>query len=250
MNIQFAVKNGEVDVLEVNPRASRTVPFVSKAMGLPLAKLAMKAMVGRSLRELGVTQARAVPYVAVKESVFPFKKFTGVDTLLGPEMKSTGEVMGLDRDFGRAFAKAQAAAAGPLPKTGQVFLSVKDKDKSSVFPIALDLARLGFRLVATRGTAEYLRQRGMNVEMVNKVMEGRPHIVDLLKSREVCLVINTVGDKTSQVDSYSIRRTTLNLDIPYSTTVSGARAVARALEAQRSGQWTVKPLQAYHREVS
>ncbi len=246
MNIQFAVKGDDVYVLEVNPRASRTVPFVSKTVGVPLAKWAMKVMMGKTLSELG-TMPRSFPYTAVKEAVFPFNRFPGVDTVLGPEMKSTGEVMGIDRDFGRAFAKAQAAAGGALPESGRVFLSVRDADQEALAPIAEALARLGFSLIATSGTASVLRCYGIDVEVVLKVHEGRPHIVDHLKNREVHLVINTVGDQASQRDSALIRRTTLLANIPYVTTLAGARVAVAAMQAARGGG-DIRTLQEYYRE--
>ncbi len=248
MNIQFAVKDGEVYILEVNPRGSRTIPFVSKTIGLPLAKIAMKAVLGSSLRTQGVLQERLLSYVAVKEAVFPFKRFN-VDSILGPEMKSTGEVMGIDHDFGRAFAKAEAGAENPLPLSGKVFISVKDKDKPAILPAANRLSELGFNLIATAGTASYLIQHGLTVERVNKVKEGRPHVVDHLKNREIQLVINTVGDKISQTDSYSIRRTVLQQGIPYFTTIAGAKAAIHGIEALRKEGTVVKTLQEYHRET-
>jgi carbamoyl-phosphate synthase large subunit len=248
MNVQFAVKGDDVYILEVNPRASRTVPFVSKTFGVPLAKWAMKVMMGRKLSELG-TIPRAVAYTAVKEAVFPFNRFPGVDTVLGPEMKSTGEVMGIDRDFGRAFAKAQAAAGGALPESGRIFLSVRDGDKAPLAPIAAALTRLGFSLIATGGTAETLKRCGVTVDVVLKVHEGRPHIVDHLKNREVHLVINTVGDQASQRDSALIRRTALLANIPYITTLAGARAAVAAMQARPRGGIDVKTLQEYYREA-
>jgi carbamoyl-phosphate synthase large subunit len=249
MNVQFAVKDDTVYILEVNPRASRTVPFVSKAVGLPLAKMAVHVMCGRSLKELGLTMEYRIPYIAVKEAVFPFNKFPGVDTILGPEMKSTGEVMGIDTDFGSAFAKAQAAAGGPLPLSGKVFISVKDKDKPAVRPVARRLAEFGFTIVATGGTAQYLGEHGIVSERVNKVQEGRPHIVDRLINREIALVINTVGDKKSQTDSYSIRRTALTQSISYFTTIAEAKAAVRGIEAVLKQGFRIQPLQAYHREI-
>ncbi|MDA8098021.1 MAG: carbamoyl-phosphate synthase large subunit [Nitrospiraceae bacterium] len=245
MNVQFAVKDGLVYVLEVNPRASRTVPFVSKAIGVPLAKLASRVMAGRTLAELGFTKEVTISHVAVKEAVFPFAKFPGVDTLLGPEMKSTGEVMGIDTDFGMSFAKSQIAAGNPMPTSGRVFISVKDKDKQAAFEVASGLERAGFKLVATRGTAEYLRKRGVTVETVNKVFEGRPHIVDSIKDRQVDLVINTVHGAESQKDSYSIRRTTLTQGIPYFTTMSAAKAAVRGIVALKAKPLQVKSIQEY-----
>jgi carbamoyl-phosphate synthase large subunit len=245
MNVQFAVKDGLIYVLEVNPRASRTVPFVSKAIGVPLAKLAARVMAGRTLVELGFTKEVSIAHVAVKEAVFPFAKFPGVDTLLGPEMKSTGEVMGIDADFGMSFAKSQIAAGNPMPTRGTVFISVKDKDKPAAHEVARGLARAGFTLVATRGTAEYLRTRGIAVETVNKVFEGRPHIVDSITDRQIDLVINTVYGSESQKDSYSIRRTTLTHGVPYFTTMSAAKAAVRGIEALRAKPLQVKSLQEF-----
>jgi carbamoyl-phosphate synthase large subunit len=246
MNIQFAVKEGRIYVLEVNPRASRTVPFVSKAIGVPLAKLAAKVMGGKTLIELGFVREKEIKHIAVKEAVFPFTKFPGVDTLLGPEMKSTGEVMGIDMDFGMAFAKSQIAAGNTMPVSGRVFLSVKDKDKAGLLEVAQGLEKMGFSLVATRGTAEYLKQRGITVETVNKVTEGRPHIVDQITDMQVDFVINTVYGAQSQKDSYSIRRTTLMKGIPYFTTLSAAKAAVRGIAAIKKNQLQVKSIQEYH----
>jgi carbamoyl-phosphate synthase large subunit len=247
MNVQFAVKDGVIYVLEVNPRASRTVPFVSKAIGVPLAKLAARVMAGKSLDELGFTKEVNIGHIAVKEAVFPFAKFPGVDTLLGPEMKSTGEVMGIDTDFGMSFAKSQIAAGNPMPTSGRVFISVKDKDKPAAYEVAAGLEKAGFSLVATRGTADYLRKRGVRVETVNKVFEGRPHIVDSIKDRQVDLVINTVHGAESQKDSYSIRRTTLTQGIPYFTTISAAKAAVRGIESLKAKPLRVKSLQEYQK---
>ena len=250
MNVQYAVKDDQVYVLEVNPRASRTIPFVSKTIGFPLAKLAMKVMCGKKLAELGFIQRPAIPYVAVKEAVFPFTKFSGVDTLLGPEMKSTGEVMGLDSDFGYAFAKSQiASAARSLPVSGKVFISVKDKDKPAMALVALRFSELGFSLVATRGTVVYFKSQGIKAERVNKVQEGRPHIVDALKNKEISYVINTVGDRVSKADSYSIRRTALTYGIPYFTTVAEARALVQGVESVIKRPFEIKTLQEYHSEI-
>jgi len=246
MNIQFAVKEGRIYVLEVNPRASRTVPFVSKAIGVPLAKLAARVMAGKTLVDLGFMKEVTIKHIAVKEAVFPFAKFPGVDTLLGPEMKSTGEVMGIDTDFGMSFAKSQMAAGNPMPMSGKVFLSVKDKDKAGVLDVAQGLQNAGFSIVATRGTAEYLKKRGITVETVNKVMEGRPHIVDLITDMQVDLVINTVSGAQSQKDSYSIRRTTLVKGIPYFTTISAAKAAVRGISAIKTRPLQVKSIQEYH----
>ncbi len=244
MNIQFAVKNKAVYIIEVNPRGSRTVPFVSKTIGQPLAKIAMKAVLGITLKEQGISE-KPLHHVAVKEAVFPFKRFK-MDSILGPEMKSTGEVMGIDSNFGGAFAKAEIAAENALPTSGTVFLSVKDQDKVMLSPIANRLHEIGFKLLATSGTAEYLQQLGLSVDSVKKVQEGRPNIVDTLKNKEIQLVINTVGDKMSQTDSYEIRQMVLQDSIPYFTTIAGARAAVRGIESLLKEDLKVKPLQAYH----
>jgi carbamoyl-phosphate synthase large subunit len=229
LNIQFAIKNETVYVLEVNPRASRTVPFVSKAIGVPLAKHATKIMLGRTLVDLGFAEEREVSHIAIKEAVFPFIKFPGVDVLLGPEMKSTGEVMGIDRDFRKAYVKSQIAAGSPLPTSGKVFISVKNRDKRAALGIGKRLAEMGFSLVATAGTAKLLTLQGMTVEMVHKVGEGyRPNIVDLMKRDEIALVFNTPEDGRARKDSYSIRRTAVTQNIPYYTTVDGAQAASAA----------------------
>ncbi len=247
INIQFAIKDGVVYVLEVNPRASRTVPFVSKAIGVPLAKLAAKIMAGMSLKELGFTVEPVLRHVAVKEAVLPFVKFPGVDALLGPEMKSTGEVMGIDREFGLAFAKSQVGASGALPLEGTVFLSVRDKDKPHITPLARQLAELGFRLVATAGTAAVLQAAGVPVDAVAKVIDGvRPHIVDKMKNGEIGLVINTPEGPHARLDSYSIRRTAVGVGIPYFTTMAAAHAAVEAIRAMRHGNLRVKALQEYH----
>ncbi|HYY15792.1 MAG TPA: carbamoyl-phosphate synthase large subunit, partial [Gammaproteobacteria bacterium] len=251
INIQFAVKNGDVYVLEVNPRASRTIPFVSKAIGVPLAKLAARVMAGKTLPALGLTKEREIPHIALKEAVFPFIKFPGVDTILGPEMKSTGEVMGIDRTFGRAFAKSQLSVgpASGLPTKGTVFISVKDKDKPAAVQLAHALHQLGFKILATRGTAQAIRAAGIPVEVVLKVLEGRPHVVDHIKNGDVHLLINTTLGKTSIRDSYSIRRTALVYDIPYCTTIPGAFAATQAIKALLDGPLDINPLQEYHRRV-
>ncbi len=236
MNIQFAVQNETVYVLEVNPRASRTVPFVSKSIGIPIAKMAMRILLGASLKELGLLDLPAGHrYVSVKEAVFPFRKFQGVDTLLGPEMKSTGEVMGIGEKFGKAFLDAQEAAGMTLPRSGTVFISVSDQDKAAIVSVAQSLASLGFRIVATHGTRVFLEGQGIAVEEVLKVKEGRPHVVDQIKNGEIQLVINTVSGRTAQKDSLSIRRETLVRNIPYYTTVAGAKAVSLALSGELDG---------------
>ena len=246
MNVQFAVQGNEVFVLEVNPRASRTVPFVSKTIGVPLAKLAMKAMVGHSLRDLNFTEVPPVRHIAVKESVFPFTKLGNVDVLLGPEMRSTGEVMGIDQDFGWAFAKSQAAAGLSLPQRGTIIMSVKDGDKPGTVNVAERLQAMGFKLQATRNTAAYLLERGLDVEPVNKVQEGRPHLVDHIKNRQAQLVVNTVGTASSHHDSLPIRREALQQNIPYFTTIQGIQAAVTAIEAMKKSSLTIKPLQDYH----
>jgi len=250
INVQFAIKDEVVYVLEVNPRASRTVPFVSKAIGVPLAKLAAKVMMGATLKELGFTEERALSHVAVKEAVLPFAKFPNVDAVLGPEMKSTGEVMGIDADFGRAFAKSQIAASGCLPMSGTAFLSVRDKDKPAVAGLATRLAELGFRLIATEGTAAVIRRAGVPVERVYKVTEGlRPHVVDKMKNGEVTVVINTPEGRSARMDSYSIRRTAVTMGIPYFTTLAAAAAAAEAIRALRQRELGIRSLQEYHATV-
>ncbi|HFD14934.1 MAG TPA: carbamoyl-phosphate synthase large subunit [Rhodospirillales bacterium] len=244
MNVQMAIKDDTVYILEVNPRASRTVPFVAKAIGAPIAKIAARVMAGERLGSFGL-HPRELGHVAVKEAVFPFARFPGVDLLLGPEMKSTGEVMGLDRDFGTAFLKSQIAAGNDLPASGRIFVSVRDADKDALVPVARDLADLGYELVATRGTAARLEAAGLGVETVNKVYEGRPHIVDLIKDGEIALVINTTHGRQAVKDSYSLRRTALLCGVPYYTTLAGARAVVHALRRLRAGELDVAPLQSY-----
>jgi len=247
LNIQFAIQNETIYVLEVNPRASRTVPFVSKAVGIPLAKLATRVMLGASLREPGFGEPAELPHVAVKEAVFPFVKFPGVDVILGPEMRSTGEVMGLDREFRTAYLKSQLAAGSPLPREGKAFLSVRNRDKRAIAPIARSLHDMGFGLVATEGTAKVLGRHGLSVDVINKVADGwRPNIVDLMKQGEIALVINTPEDGRARRDSYLIRRTAVMQSIPYYTTIDGAQAALEAIEALRGGALDVKPLQDYY----
>jgi carbamoyl-phosphate synthase large subunit len=247
INVQFAIKNETIFVLEVNPRASRTIPFVSKSIGVPLAKLATKVMLGKSLAELGFTEEREIAHIAVKEAVFPFVKFPGVDVVLGPEMKSTGEVMGIDRDFRKAYVKSQLAAGSPLPTTGKVFLSVKNRDKRTAVQVAKRLAEMGFSLVATQGTAKVLARHGMVVDVINKVAEGwRPNIIDLMKRGEIALVFNTPEDGRARKDSYLIRRTAVMQNIPYYTTTDGAQAAMGGIEALLKGELTVQSLQEYH----
>ncbi len=244
MNVQYAVKDGVIFILEVNPRASRTVPFVAKAIGAPLAKIASRVMAGEKLASFGLV-AKRHDHVAVKEAVFPFARFPGVDIILGPEMKSTGEVMGIDRDFGMAFAKAQLAAGTILPVKGAVFISVRDGDKPALVEAARRLTEMGLEIVATSGTARFFSEHGIPARSVNKVMEGRPHIVDSMKNGEIQLVFNTSEGAASIRDSFDLRRTALMNKIPYFTTVAGAKAAVRAIEALRAGSLAVAPLQAY-----
>ena len=246
INIQFAVKDDAVYVLEVNPRASRTIPFVSKAIGIPLAKVASEVITGRKLKELDIDSKRETKHVAVKEAVFPFIRFQGTDTILGPEMKSTGEVMGIDADFGKAFAKAQMAVEGGLPQSGTVFISVKDKDKPAIVDIAEGLHHSGFKIYATGGTAKAISEKKIPVTTVLKEYEGRPNIIDHLKNKEVQIVINTTEGKLSQKDSYNIRRYAIMSGIPYFTTVQGAIAAESAIKSMSNGTLDVKPIQEYH----
>ncbi|MFC1840893.1 carbamoyl-phosphate synthase large subunit, partial [Thermodesulfobacteriota bacterium] len=246
MNIQYAVKDEVIYVIEVNPRASRTIPFVSKATGVSFAKLATKVIMGCSLKELGLTEEVVPAHVSCKESVFPFTRFQGVDTILGPEMKSTGEVMGIDSSFELAFAKSQLAAGQQLPLSGTVFVSVKDSDKEGVLKPVTILNDTGFKIVATKGTAKFLREKGIPVKDINKVREGRPHIVDMIKNNEIDLVINTTSNKKAVSESYSIRRSTLVLGIPYTTTIAGAGATALAIKSMVEGKVDVKTIQEYH----
>ncbi len=248
MNVQFAVKKNEIFILEVNPRASRTIPFVSKATGVPLAKIAAKVMAGRTLRELGLSTEKSIKHISVKEAVFPFDKFPGVDTILGPEMKSTGEVMGIDEDFGRAFAKSQLAVNNRIPLSGKIVISIRDEDKPGICDIVRRLYEAGFSVIATRGTAQFLDNKGLPVEVINKVAEGRPHIVDLIKNKEIVFVINTVSGAQAQKDSFSIRRSALQYGVPYTTTVAGARAVVYAIESLRKKKISIKSVQEYHRQ--
>jgi carbamoyl-phosphate synthase large subunit len=244
MNLQLAVKDGGIFIIEVNPRASRTVPFVAKAIGRPIAKIAARVMAGEPLATFALKRA-ALAHVAVKEAVFPFARFPGVDLLLGPEMKSTGEVMGLDRSFGAAFAKSQLAAGNALPRQGQVFLSVKDRDKAALLPIARSLGELGYRLIATRGTVAELRAAGLEVAMVKKVREGSPNIVDLIRAGEIALLVNTTEGRQAIRDSFSLRRAALTANVPYYTTMAGAQALVQALGLMAGDDLAVTPLQAY-----
>jgi len=248
MNIQFAIQQDQIYVLEVNPRASRTVPFVSKATGVSFARVAARCMVGRSLQEQGITKQQIPIYYSVKESVFPFMKFPGVDPLLGPEMKSTGEVMGVGRTFGEAFAKAQQGAGNRLPNQGTALLSVRDPDKDKVISVGQDLMALGFRIVATRGTADVLTKAGIVCTTANKVLEGRPHIVDMIKNDQINLIVNTTEGKRAIADSFTIRRMALQNQVTYTTTMAGAEAMVLAVKEQiRAG---VNRLQDLHQEIA
>ena len=245
INIQFAIKDNKIFILEVNPRASRTIPFVSKASGIPLAKLASLVMTGKKLKELGITREASVSHFSIKESVFPFNKFDNVDTLLGPEMKSTGEVMGIDKTFGMAFAKAQLSTGIQLSNKGSVFISVKDFDKNDALKIAEDFIELGYQIFATRGTAQYLKNKNLEVTFVNKVKEGSPHIVEKIKSGDIQFVINTTFGEQSIKDSYSLRRASLTTNIPYYTTIAGSFALLKALKAMKYNIMQVTSLQEY-----
>jgi carbamoyl-phosphate synthase large subunit len=247
MNVQYAVKDGLVHILEVNPRASRTVPFVAKATGRPLAKLGALVMVGKTLGELGVTEEIVPRHWAVKEAVFPFIRLPGADCVLGPEMKSTGEVMGIDADFQCAVAKAQMAAGNRLPTKGSVLFTVKDLDKGIAAPVARELRKRGFQLLATRGTAAYLNAQGIEATPVYKVMEGRPNVVDRITNGEIQLVINTTSDANDRRESYTIRSSALRFGVPYFTTVAGAREAAKGIAALQQGELTCRPLQGYYR---
>jgi carbamoyl-phosphate synthase large subunit len=246
INIQFAVKGDEIYILEVNPRASRTIPFVSKSIGVPLAKLAAKVMAGKTLAELGFTKEIQPSHYSVKEAVFPFLKFPGIDTLLGPEMLSTGEVMGISDDFGIAFAKSQIAAGNNLPTGGTVLFSVKASDKKTAVQVAQKMHSMGFKIVATKGTCIELIKNNIPSEFVLKITEGRPNIVDSIINMEVDLIINTTIGSQSIIDSFSIRRSALDRQIPYVTTMRGAEAVAEAISALRKHKINVKPIQLYY----
>jgi carbamoyl-phosphate synthase large subunit len=244
MNVQFAIKDGDIYILEVNPRASRTVPFVAKTVGTPFAKIGALIMAGATLASFGL-KPHAISHVGVKEAVFPFARFPGVDTLLGPEMRSTGEAMGLDRDYAVAFAKSQMGAGSRVPTSGTVFISVRDGDKHRIIETAKRLERLGFRLIATVGTQRHLEKHGVACGTINKVLEGRPHIVDAIKNGEVQLVFNTTEGAQAIVDSRSLRRAALLHKVPYYTTIAGAVAASLGIEAYRSGTLEVRPLQSY-----
>jgi carbamoyl-phosphate synthase large subunit len=248
MNVQFAVKNGEIYVIEVNPRASRTVPFVGKATGIAWARIAAKVMVGNKLAELGITGDAPDPdHVSVKEVVFPFSKFPGVDVILGPEMRSTGEVMGIDRTFEIAFAKSQLAAGTMLPTSGSVYISVNNADKSAVVPIARQFAELGFELIGTEGTRQLLARHGIEAGKVYKLAEGRPNIRDFITDGKIQIVINTPTRKGPSTDEGRIRAMCVQYRVPIFTTLTAASAAVRAIAALKKGDWDVSPIQSYHR---
>ncbi len=244
MNVQYAIKDGDIYILEVNPRASRTVPFVAKVIGLPIAGLASRIMAGETLAKLKLRKPK-IDHIAVKEAVFPFGRFPGVDPILGPEMRSTGEVMGIDRDFAQAFGKSQLGAGQTLPVSGGVFVSVKDADKERIVPAIIDLVAMGFRVIATRGTKRHLEDHGIRCEVVNKVLEGRPHIVDMMKNGEIAMVFNTTDGAKALADSKDIRRTALGQRIPYYTTLAGSIAVTTAIKSLKAKTLSVSPLQKY-----
>jgi carbamoyl-phosphate synthase large subunit len=254
MNVQYAIQRDKVFVLEVNPRASRTVPYVSKAVGVPLAKVAVRLMTGKKLRDMnlpivetnGVAELAVRDYYAVKSPVFPFSKFRGVDTILGPEMRSTGEVMGIAKNFGQAFAKAQLSAGQKMPRSGTIFISVSDHDKLLAVPLARELQELGYRIIGTRGTATALQSHGIKIETIYKVNEGRPNIVDLVKTGKVDLIINTPLGRESFYDEKSIRRASVRYGVPCITRLSAANAAARALRSQSDDVIQVSALQDLH----
>jgi len=249
MNVQYAIKNGEIYVLEVNPRASRTVPFVAKVIGLPVAKIAARIMAGERLADFHLAPQTFTPgasaHIGVKEAVFPFARFPGVDTVLGPEMKSTGEVMGIDTSFPIAFAKSQIGGGSRLPRAGTVFISGRDDDKPRVTEAIRELTGLGFRIIATSGTQRFLSEHGIEAQKVNKVLEGRPHIVDAINNGEVQLVFNTTEGAQALADSRSLRRAALLHKVPYYTTLSGAVAAAQGIKAYLEGELEVHALQSY-----
>ena len=243
MNTQFAVKDGEVFLIEVNPRASRTVPFVAKAIGQPIANIAAKVMAGMKLSKFDLT-LKAQKHIAVKEAVFPFARFPGVDTVLGPEMRSTGEVMGLAETFGMAFAKSQLGGGVSLPAKGKVFISVRNEHKSVMALLANELISLGFSIIATGGTTKYLRSKGIEVEYIKKYHEGRPNVIDAMKNGDISLVFNTTSGKQSLKDSFSLRRTALTQKIPYFTTAAASKATVEAIKDLAHSGYEVESLQA------
>jgi carbamoyl-phosphate synthase large subunit len=246
MNVQFAVKDELVYILEVNPRASRTVPFVSKATGVPLAKLAAKVMAGKTLKELGFTEEFIPDYYSVKEAVFPFIKFPGLDIILGPEMRSTGEVMGIDSDPGIAYAKSQMSAQPALPLKGNVFISVKDSDKAAALEVARDLVTLGFEVHASSGTAKYFAEGGLNVPILLKIREGRPNVVDAIKNGSVHFIVNTPSGRAPREDEVAIRSAAVAARVSTMTTLRGARASVGAMRAMLKSGYKVKSIQEFH----
>ncbi len=244
MNVQYAIKDGEIYVLEVNPRASRTVPFVAKVIGEPIAKIAARVMAGERLSHFGLAP-KDLPHIGVKEAVFPFARFPGVDVLLGPEMRSTGEVIGLDRSFGVAFAKSQLGSGTQVPRTGTLFVSVRDRDKPRILDAVRLLAEIGFQVVATGGTQQYLEKNGVKATRINKVLEGRPHVVDAIKNGDIQLVFNTTEGAGALSDSRSLRRAALLHKVPYYTTLAGSIAAAEGIKAYQGGDLEVRPLQDY-----
>jgi carbamoyl-phosphate synthase large subunit len=250
INVQYAIKNGVVYVLEVNPRASRTVPFVSKAIGVQLASLAARVMLGEKLTDIGFTEEVNPPYVCVKEAVFPFSKFPGVDPVLGPEMRSTGEVMGISGSFGASFAKAELAASNELPLEGAVLITVTDSDKPTVTPIARRFEEMGFQIFATAGTARYLRARGIPAKTVLKIHEGRPNCLDLVVNRDIGLLINTPLGKHAQLDDYKLRQAAIVNRVSYTTTMSAASAASDAILALKSRKSSVRSLQEWQAELA
>ncbi|MCD6225059.1 MAG: carbamoyl-phosphate synthase large subunit, partial [Deltaproteobacteria bacterium] len=246
MNVQYAIKNNKLFVLEVNPRASRTIPFVSKATGIPFAKLAVKIMIGRTLKELGLTKEVVPKHISVKEAVLPFDRFPNVDTLLGPEMKSTGEVMGIDYEFGAAYAKAQEGAGTHLPVVGTVFISVQKRDKKAVLFAAHNFVKLGFKIMATRGTWSFFKDNGIESKAINKVSLGRPHVVDAVKNGEIQLIINTGSGGAKKRDGFDIRQAAIKYKIPYATTIAGGIAMCKGIVALKNKKLTVKTIQEYN----
>jgi carbamoyl-phosphate synthase large subunit len=249
INVQFAIKDGVVYVLEVNPRASRTIPFVSKAIGVPLASHAARVMCGETLEQIGFTEEIVPPFVSVKEAVFPFNKFAGTDPILGPEMRSTGEVMGISDSFGSAFAKAQLGAGNGLPLSGSILITVNDADKPNVTPIARRFHEMGFALYATGGTARYLRARGIPVTRVFKVHEGRPHCLDMIVNGDVQLLVNTPLGKHAQRDDYTMRQAAIRHHVAYTTTLSAASAASDAILSLRSRRPSVRSLQEWQQDI-
>ena len=247
MNIQFAVKDGELYVIEVNPRASRTVPFVSKATGVPLAKYAAQIMVGKTLNELGFTETVVPPHYSVKEAVFPWSRFPGIDIVLGPEMKSTGEVMGIDADWGMAYAKSQISAFNPLPTEGNVFLSVNDQDKPRAVQVAKDLQELGFTIWSTGGTYQRLKDEGIACERLFKLHEERrPNVLDMMKNGEIAFIINSPSGQAARADEVKIRSTAISMKVSHATNLAAAEACTKAIRSLRDQELTVKPLQEFH----